>query len=56
MNLLKIELPSGSSRFVTSLDNNDIAYSIYSTNALDETPENINKLYLILETLKVNNL
>jgi len=42
--LLKVILPSGSSRFVTGITKSDVSYNIYSTNAIKDTPENIAKL------------
>lgn len=50
---LTIKLPSGSRRYVTNVTDNNISYSIYSTNALPAWSTWIEKASKTLNTLNL---
>ena len=48
---LMIELTSGSWRYITEIHNNNLSYSIYATNAVQNSEENKAKCKQILNNL-----
>ena len=56
MNQLKVALPSGSTRYITGIYNNDFSHSIYDCKAIEATQKNIDRANKVLTALGLTSV